>query len=898
MTSIGNLVAQITADNSLLIQRMREAEQTIKRMEQSTTQSSQIMTRDFGGVERAAGSLGQSFRRLAMIAGTYLSATYITGQLRRSLNDFAEYERSLFRLEAQITATGRAGQITTQELVDMSREIGRATMESQEAVRQAQAILMSFRAVATENMERVLNVAADVSEVMGGSIVSSARQMALALEDPVRGLTMLRRTGTTFTQEQQDMIRALHRSGREFEAQVAILEVMESQYGGTARAASVGLAGALDALAEASKDLRYEIGEKLAPETTRIVKEITAWIDANRELIGQRLDDTILRATNAAKEAWPHIQKIGDGVRGIHNLWQSLPDAVRGPAGLGIIGGMLFGKKGLVLGLATGLIDPIMNIARALDEIEKGNLSWGEFARMNAQELADHFKFIDEQLVNVGKNAELAREKAFLMSLEYEQLVTILREENLGDHFFSDAQYRALVKRVMELKFGVEDVTKSTKDATDAAAEHNRIMAEMEAERIADELEKVNKEYATKTKLLTMSAREQVIYNEAQRRGIEEGTAAHATLAQIINDHYDLVDSINKARAVEQAWADEKIASARALAQIDQTLINAQRELNELRGFSIDPIQEQIWHIMDLALMYEWEWGAIKDVIAALEELRGARIDAAEQAADEAAARERQRILDDFADEYKRVTMSNTEYELHQLQVRYDHYAQHVEDMAALDEWYAKERDRITGGFVRDATSHFLEFRDIGISALKSFEDTLVDVAMTGKLEFKDMADSIIRDLARIAVQKAIMAPLTDWFGGFFANAQGNVYDKGYVQPFARGGIVDQPTVFPFARGVGLMGEAGPEAILPLTRVGGDLGVKAEVGGNVTVNIIEAPGQGGKQARRTGSGGEQIIDVFVEQITNKLAGDIHMGKGPLPAAIERRYGVNRAAGVY
>ena len=81
----------------------------------------------------------------------------------------------------------------------------------------------------------------------------------------------------------------------------------------------------------------------------------------------------------------------------------------------------------------------------------------------------------------------------------------------------------------------------------------------------------------------------------------------------------------------------------------------------------------------------------------------------------------------------------------------------------------------------------------------------------------------------------------------FGANAKGNVYGSNGIVPFAYGGVVNSPTLFPFKNGTGLMGEAGPEAIMPLKRGSdGRLGVEAAMdryspasgvgNNNVTVN--------------------------------------------------------------
>ena len=76
--------------------------------------------------------------------------------------------------------------------------------------------------------------------------------------------------------------------------------------------------------------------------------------------------------------------------------------------------------------------------------------------------------------------------------------------------------------------------------------------------------------------------------------------------------------------------------------------------------------------------------------------------------------------------------------------------------------------------------------------------------------------------------------------GEVVKNALGNVYAKNKIVPFAYGGIVSRPTLFPMKNGAGLMGEAGPEGILPLKRgKDGKLGVIAQGGGstNVVVNV-------------------------------------------------------------
>ena len=123
-------------------------------------------------------------------------------------------------------------------------------------------------------------------------------------------------------------------------------------------------------------------------------------------------------------------------------------------------------------------------------------------------------------------------------------------------------------------------------------------------------------------------------------------------------------------------------------------------------------------------------------------------------------------------------------------------------------------------------------------NALQGMEDALVNFVTTGKLAFGDLARSIINDMIRIMIQQAIMKPFTGWLSGMFGSADGNVIAGGEVKKYKSGGIVSRPTYFPMKNGMGLMGEAGAEVIMPLKRGrNGKLGVQASGGtGSITIS--------------------------------------------------------------
>lgn len=155
---------------------------------------------------------------------------------------------------------------------------------------------------------------------------------------------------------------------------------------------------------------------------------------------------------------------------------------------------------------------------------------------------------------------------------------------------------------------------------------------------------------------------------------------------------------------------------------------------------------------------------------------------------------------------------------------------------------------------------------------------------------FDDPA-AALNDFSKQLFQMALYAQLAKSFpsvfgsGGFvpLMNANGNVFEGGTVQAFAAGGIVSSATMFPMKGGAGVMGEAGPEAIMPLTRIGGKLGVAAAGGGGSNVSVAVHNYGGGEVEKRESRGpnGERQIDIMIGK---------SLASGRQDSALRSRYG--------
>ena len=196
-----------------------------------------------------------------------------------------------------------------------------------------------------------------------------------------------------------------------------------------------------------------------------------------------------------------------------------------------------------------------------------------------------------------------------------------------------------------------------------------------------------------------------------------------------------------------------------------------------------------------------------------------------------------------------------------------EEYIQKTEAQVAANERLKQAEEKV------QAVSKSLASETVG--ALKS----IVNGTKTASEAFRDMALNIIQQIMDILIWQPLIASLTNSISGaitgsaggggamggivssLFGFQKGGAFSAGNIIPFANGGVVGSPTTFGMSGGrTGLMGEAGPEAIMPLKR-GSDGKLGVEGGGNVTVH----------QTFNFSANGDESVKKIIAQAAPKIA---------------------------
>lgn len=224
MPSIGSLVIDLRAETASLTRNLAAARGEIRQ-----TSDSMAKLQDF-----AKGMLTGflSFETGKRLVGEYVSAV-------------REAEQAQAKLDAVLKATGHSAGLTANQIDRLSTDLSKSSLFDDEAIKNAAAVMLTFRNVQGDTFRQGIRLAADMSAVMGQDLQASVVQLGKALNDPVNGLTALKRVGVQFNETQKDTIEGMVKVNDLAGAQKIILNELAAEFGGAAEGANTGLTGAI-----------------------------------------------------------------------------------------------------------------------------------------------------------------------------------------------------------------------------------------------------------------------------------------------------------------------------------------------------------------------------------------------------------------------------------------------------------------------------------------------------------------------------------------------------------------------------------------------------------------------------------------------------------------------------
>ena len=462
------------------------------------------------------------------------------------------------------------------------------------------------------------------------------------------------------------------------------------------------------------------------------------------------------------------------------------------------------------------------------------------------------------------------------------------------------------------------------------------VEAKVEAESKLDPLKKAMAEYEAMASSYKTNTRELKAYNqeveEYKRKAIAAGVSSKVMAEEIeaIRNKYpslrkEAKDTARDLKETEEYRASLLQSSAEAMAD----LIRTSEELNKVQVDEAEALSQLLYGYSEVSQ-------AVKDYAQAqIDAKRAMEVDASIAEIEEEKRLEAIKTADTYTELYNKqekehqelqVAMIKNEKEraIAKLELESEAEIKRIQalelEQDRIDELIQNEKDLLVArkNAVDESKDIYKELKEAINGYSREMSRSLAEFALTGKKSFGDMLSDFQVRLLAFVNQKFIFDPLFNALGGvldniksdgglfkflgssigkLFANANGGIYSGSGISSYSNS-VVSQPTVFPFAKGVGLMGEAGAEAIMPLQRdSSGRLGVSANGGSNITVNVIEAQGTKANIEQQQNADGTMSINVIIEQLYGVMNRDLQRGTGIAPT-IERRYGLNRVAGAY
>lgn len=864
-------------------------------------------------VDKQTGDTEKLFKKLGGSIGAAFSVKAIIDFGKACSEQFREDNQAAAILKSTLEATGATAWTTFKELEEMASGLQQKTNFAASSIESMQSVLLGFRNITGETFGEATKAILDMATVMKMDLSSAAQSIGKALDDPIHGMDSLKKQGFNFTAAQKQVIQSFLDVGDAASAQKIILDELNGTFGGAAEAA----ADYSTKIKNSFGDLQSGIGEFLAGFVNNevgdaIVKGLTYLGDAFGSFHENVAFLKAIKSEAAYNEWYATLvpeKQVEAATYKINELSKALKDLKDDSLGPSFRDELISS-----LNLRDSEWDEILEGGdKALEKILSERLEmWnGELEMLTAIAKTDQ-----EIQDTENKRLETASEIENLMleiSKNYEKLASDEPSVQLEKY---EKELEEIKKKRDKLSEPVKDTDGNIIDTTEAMRQLDVVeknirkkIANLEIDGKKSWQNWLSEILGVDKNLFTTGKSAAKIYIEGLEKAINDAEGISKAIGEkfsktdfLDSQLEDLKSKIQEALAVdpskitESFTLDELANENTALGQ----LVIKYKEVKKARKESaatdeITELEKAVANLgkteTELYLIKLEENGATEEQIKKAKELR------------------------EILDNYKDINSFDN------LAEKLGYLAE--QGLNTLDVWDEKT-NKVVGSMVSSLAQ--LSF-DATLSGFKELGQALgegEDAADSMQRALESMASEILNQLPLLFMQAGLQliaqgqwplglglmaAGLADSvIAGYVngkkestkANALGGVYGDEAYTAFAKGGtftnqIVAKPTYFRFAKGsgfgTGLMGEAGPEAIMPLTRgADGSLGVSATGigGGDVRVNIpVTVYSDEPVEVHDTeDENGQRKIEILVGSMINQ-----HIAVGKADKALKSRYGL-------
>jgi hypothetical protein len=823
-------------------------------------------------------------------AGVAIAAGAIGYKLASAAYDA---QKVMAQTEAIIKATGGAANITASQVEALSSKLSMQIGVDDELIQSSANLLLTFKQVQNQIgannqiFDRAVIAAQDLGNVFGSSS-AAAIQLGKALSDPEKGITALRRAGINFTDAQKEQIKTLVQSGDVLSAQKLILAEVESQVGGTAAATATGF----DRMKVALENVSEEFGAVLIPYIEKfadyVIENVVPYLTTLAQVIGDEGVGAALKLlAGDFLKATTNMGAFGNVVLGLTAAFVALRlVAIAATISMNLLGVSLFANPvGLVvaaviaLGVALAALylkfesvrtvinlialvlkTAFMNVIEAIYNafvilyngfagainilIKAANLFGANIPNI---EMLGYkaFTVIGNAAEDAGKKIGASRKSIDAYGSRLDALAASFgggggSGGGGGGVGGAVETFKEKIKKYVDALKGLKTETKAVEQANKSLknAQTSLTTANEKSAAALEKFNKVARGYGADSKEAIKQAR---VLADAQRNlGKANQTVTDAT-AKLFKAEQNLINLRTKPSAMVVEDAEIGVEQAKLDAeQATFDVLDAEKELADLRTKG-DATPQEI-RKAEISLQ-EAKWAQrdatinVTEAEAALKKLRENTPTAEEIAEAEREVADAKLAVEDAIIGQQDATQNLNEENLLYSEIvsgaaeDTDIYKEALKELTEAQKDSADAQVAVTDAYdqQRQAVERLIE-AEIELQKVKSGVGGAVVIA--GNKQVTDIANQVGTRLT------APSTPLS-----FTGTARDLMLERGGFRAFADGGVVTSPML-------GLVGEAGSEAIIPLDQLGSF--------GGQTINVVINAGMGADATTI----GDEIVNVL------------------------------------